>query len=194
MYPELYLPSTPSLTVPHESDPLISSFSASGSPNHPYDEKVKIHKDTLAFLGAGTLIVVVGVLAWFLSKGALPSRNENWNTQAQVFGWISAVLYLGSRIPQIAKNVETKCKGLSLLMFAFSIAGNVTYVASILLQSLSMDHLLINASWLIGSGGTIGLDFIVLSQFWYYAKARKEESAEIFSRVDQIRTDEDEDN
>ena len=87
---------------------------------------------------------------------------------------------VGSRVPQIAKNRKTACEGLSLLMFAFSVAGNATYVAvrpslrcsvhplnpkqSILLQSVAPQHLLINASWLLGSGGTIFLDFIVLGQ------------------------------
>ena len=35
---------------------------------------------------------------------------------------------------------------------------------SILLESLSWDHLKINASWLLGSGGTVFLDFIVLGK------------------------------
>lgn len=62
---------------------------------------------------------------------------------------------------------------------------------SILLVSVEPEHLSINASWLVGSGGTILLDMVVLfqvrlpsspdrrtlmmvSQFWWYAKARKE--------------------
>lgn len=84
---------------------------------------------------------------------------------------------VGSRVPQIAKNKKTKCVGLSLMMFAFAVAGNATYVASILLQSRSTEHLKINAAWLVGSAGTIFLDFIVLSQFHWYSKARRAEAA-----------------
>lgn len=40
---------------------------------------------------------------------------------------------------------------------------------------MSPQHLLVNASWLVGSGGTIFLDAIVLGQFVYYSKARKAE-------------------
>ena len=59
-------------------------------------------------------------------------------------------------------------------MRRFSVFGNVTYVASILLQSLSRQHLIINASWLIGSGGVIAMDFIVLAQFLHYSKDQKD--------------------
>jgi hypothetical protein len=36
---------------------------------------------------------------------------------------------------------------------------------------------MINAPWLLGSAGTIFLDFIVLGQFAYYAKGRRLEQA-----------------
>lgn len=36
---------------------------------------------------------------------------------------------------------------------------------------------MINAPWLLGSAGTIFLDFIVLGQFAYYAKERRLEQA-----------------
>lgn len=59
------------------------------------------------------------------------------------------------------KNRETKCEGLSLALFVFAIAGNLTYVASILAASTERTHLRANASWLAGSGGTVLLDLIV---------------------------------
>lgn len=45
---------------------------------------------------------------------------------------------------------------------------------SIVLTSTSPQHLLINAPWLVGSGGTIFLDALVLSQFIYYRRERSE--------------------
>ena len=42
-------------------------------------------------------------------------------------------------------------------------AGNVTYVLSILVASMSRQHLIANAAWLLGSGGTVLLDFVVRS-------------------------------
>lgn len=57
--------------------------------------------------------------------------------------------------------METGCEGLSLALFLFAIAGNVTYVLSICTESLATKHLVANASWLAGSGGTVLLDVVV---------------------------------
>ncbi|KAI5479443.1 hypothetical protein MNV49_003587 [Pseudohyphozyma bogoriensis] len=171
LYPERFPP-----TSATETDPLLSSFSATGpgaSSEGVMSKKAKKVRDIVGYVGAITLVAFVAGMAWRLSKdGPMGRKLEVWDTKAQILGWISAVLYLSSRVPQIFKNRETKCQGLSLLMFAFSVAGNTTYVASILLQSMSPQHLLINSSWIIGSGGTIFLDFIVLGQFAWYASAR----------------------
>jgi len=135
-------------------------------------------QSVLEWLGSIAFVVIVGVGAWQLNRGngdKIPTspEEEKWDLKAQIFGWMSAFLYLGSRIPQILKNRETKCQGLSFMMFGFAILGNVTYVLSILLQSLSLHHLWINLSWLVGSGGTIGLDVIVLCQFFWYKNERQ---------------------
>ena len=51
---------------------------------------------------------------------------------AEILGYISAVLYLGARVPQIAKNQrERSCEGLSLLFFLLSLTGNATYGAAV---------------------------------------------------------------
>ncbi|KAL8290319.1 hypothetical protein RQP46_002577 [Phenoliferia psychrophenolica] len=171
VHPELFLHES----LPSETDPLLSSFSAV-SPGGAKDDAVRRWRNLVSYIGGVVAVIAIGATAWYLSRDAPAGRvKEVWETKAQVVGWISAFLYLGSRLPQIAKNRETKCQGLSLLMFAFAVAGNTTYVASILLQSLSPQHILINASWLVGSGGTIFLDFIVLGQFFWYAKARKDD-------------------
>lgn len=168
-FPHLYPPTETTNhhipALPLESDPLLTPATL-------------IEEKRLSAQAGYTLAIIASIAvvaaSWILSASSSGGRRsrEEWNTPAQVVGWISAALYLGSRLPQILKNMETKCDGLSLLMFAFAVAGNVTYVASILLQGLSREHLLINSSWLVGSGGTIILDFIVLGQFAYYARAR----------------------
>ncbi|KAF9430613.1 hypothetical protein BGZ76_000775, partial [Entomortierella beljakovae] len=86
-----------------------------------------------------------------------------------ILGWGSAVLYLGSRIPQIYKNWRLKsCEGLSIMMFVFSVFGNVFYVASIFLNSLDFDYLIRNMPWWLGSGGTLLFDFTIFFQFYIY--------------------------
>jgi len=84
------------------------------------------------------------------------------STLGQIFGWGCAVLYLGSRIPQVIKNFKRKStEGLSLLFFLFACLGNITYVLSILSASLDLRYLLVNLSWLAGSAGTLLLDGLV---------------------------------
>ncbi|GAA5903251.1 hypothetical protein JCM6882_008118 [Rhodosporidiobolus microsporus] len=189
-HPELYEPVPPPsdglapngngapITPTSEQTPLLSSFSAHAPSSPPLTPALQRAKDILSYTGGFILVIVVGVIAWFASKGRGKHGRveEVWDTSAQIVGWMSAFLYLGSRLPQLALNRKTKCAGLSLLMFAFAVCGNTTYVASILLTSTSPQHLMINAPWLLGSGGTIFLDAIVLSQFAYYAKARKREA------------------
>ncbi|GAA6063217.1 hypothetical protein JCM10212_002439 [Sporobolomyces blumeae] len=158
-----------------ENTPLLSAFSAHSPSEKALSPALQRAKDIMEYTIGFVLVAVVGIVAWFASNGVGKHGRvvEVWDTSAQVVGWVSAFLYLGSRLPQLALNRKTKCEGLSLLMFCFAVIGNVTYVASILLTSLSLQHLLVNAPWLLGSGGTIFLDFIVLGQFAFYAKERR---------------------
>ena len=125
-------------------------------------------------------VCMVGTIAWYV--GAISSAPSDpppkhpilkFDVWGQFFGWGCAVLYLGSRIPQIVHNFRRhSTDGLSPLFFLFACLGNVTYVGSILIRNYGTSHynryLAINASWLAGSAGTLLLDFIILSQtLWY---------------------------
>jgi len=133
-------------------------------------------------------VLIVGVVAYFAADAypvAVSSTDMIWTFRknmrqdwhlrwdAQLLGWFSAILYLSSRIPQIFKNRHTKCAGLSLALFIFAVGGNVTYVFSILLKDMSWPYLIENMSWIMGSVGTVFLDFIVLYQFIRYAPERR---------------------
>lgn len=135
-------------------------------------------------------ILAFGFIAWHVQRVAgHPNRGNGgpvhkepkedtvtleWISQS--LGYASAALYLGSRIPQIVHNYKTRCEGLSLAMFFFSVTGNVTYVASILFKSTERTYILANLSWMIGSGGTVFLDLIVLGQFVYFDRLDKQKS------------------
>ncbi|ODO07249.1 hypothetical protein L198_00828 [Cryptococcus wingfieldii CBS 7118] len=114
-------------------------------------------------------VLLSGAGAWYLTDKdevhvpVEPDVTLEW--KSQTLGWLSAVLYLGSRIPQIVHNYKTRCAGLSLAMFFFAISGNITYVLSILLKSLNPRWILANLPWLAGSGLTVFLDLFVLGQF-----------------------------
>jgi len=137
----------------------------------------------IAFRYAGALAFVcaTGIIAWWISNHRTsrhrtaphPPSEGKLAWTIQILGWTSAVLYLGARLPQIAKNFKTRCEGLSPALFFFAIFGNVTYSCSILAKSTDRQYLITNASWLAGSGLTVFLDLIVLCQFFYYRSVRE---------------------
>ncbi|SPO48619.1 uncharacterized protein PSANT_06310 [Moesziomyces antarcticus] len=147
------------------------------------DDDSSVRTQIIMYTIAALLVVATGVAAWWVAEHSYGSDDDlppaapepvGWRWDAQVAGWLSAILYLSSRVPQILKNRTTKCEGLSLALFVFAVAGNLTYVASILLKSTKHDYLVESFSWLVGSLGTVFLDFIVLGQFIHYRRARRE--------------------
>lgn len=94
-------------------------------------------KNTVSILA----IILAGAVGWVIAwkTGAwrpTPVGQDEGAQQgpvgAEILGYISAVLYLGARIPQIIKNQREKsCDGLSLLFFLLSLMGNATYGAGV---------------------------------------------------------------
>lgn len=150
------------------------------------------------------LVVIAGIAGYYLSPSA-PETNVHDKTPAddqaqslhfnilgQVFGYICAALYLGSRIPQLLLNYRRKStEGLNALFFLFACIGNLTYVLSIFAfepicsrhqhghwresyckpgeaSAIYGRYILVNLSWLLGSLGTLFLDFGVFVQFFMY--------------------------
>lgn len=129
------------------------------------------------YTGALLFVVAVGIAAWWIGEiqqiDSTPPPTSR--LEIHVLGWISAVLYLVARIPQIFKNPKTRCEGLSPALFFFSMFGNVTYSLSICSRSMDWEYLITNASWLAGSALTVFLDAIVLCQIFYYQSADRVE-------------------
>ena len=127
--------------------------------------------------------------------------DVSFDLWGQIFGYLCAALYLGSRIPQLLLNYRRKStEGVSMLFFLFACVGNLTYVLSIfayepgcaksngaasplrLVETLTKGmfctegewsreygrYILMNASWLAGSAGTLFLDMGIFVQFWIY--------------------------
>lgn len=118
-------------------------------------------------------VLAAGSLGYFITgdggshKG--PEQDEPMEMGPQVLGYISAALYLGARIPQILQNYRRKSvEGLSLLFFIFSLLGNLTYAAQILIQRSDWPWIVLNFSWLLGSLGTIVEDVFIFFQFYLY--------------------------
>ncbi|KAL4927792.1 PQ-loop repeat-containing protein [Aspergillus undulatus] len=169
-----------------------------GPTTPPRKAKARSTLQTALFnLSAVALVCAAGILGWYFSRTS-PTKHKKHTTHhkddsnalsfhllGQVFGYLCAVLYLGSRLPQILLNYKRKSTdGVSFLFFLFACIGNLTYVLSILAYSPVCErprhckpgevgaiygrYILVNLSWLIGSFGTLFLDMCIFIQFFLY--------------------------
>lgn len=152
-------------------------------------------------------VCIAGVAGWYLSdrhhghdrsSPVIHPHDDpvlHFSLLGQIFGYFCAALYLGSRVPQMLLNYRRKStEGISMLFFMFACVGNLSYVLSIFAYDparhcvgrVCVDgeesrvyarYIAVNASWLIGSLGTLVLDFGIFLQFFLY-DAQNEESGE----------------
>ncbi len=194
-------PVTPLLDATRPSDPPIAA-----------NQKPTTKFQTTLFNSVAVLMVcAAGVLGWWVSNhspsssrhhhhASKPPHDEDdvlqFSLWGQIFGYLCAVLYLGSRIPQILLNYRRKSTdGVSMLFFLFACIGNLTYVLSIFAfegkcqgprgecepgekAALYGRYILVNASWLAGSLGTLLLDLGIFVQFFMYRPSDEEYSDE----------------
>ncbi|KAL1843691.1 hypothetical protein VTJ49DRAFT_391 [Mycothermus thermophilus] len=182
----------------------------------------------VAFNSLAVLMVcAAGVAGWWLSRtygrGSGSGSGEDTpeqpppqapielSTMGQVFGWLCAALYLGSRLPQLLLNWRRKStEGVSVLFFLFACLGNLTYVLSILAfeprceangdegcrpgeaARIYWKYMLVNLSWLAGSAGTLLLDLGIFVQFFMYSKGEEVCSSSSSSSSDVESGDEEE--
>lgn len=137
------------------------------------EPEIPTSRNVLFDLSVVFAVFLTGFLGWFFTQKDSGSPGVGADLEfdflGQFFGYLCALFYLGSRLPQIILNFERKsCEGISFLFFLFACLGNLTYVISILAKDLSARYVLVNLSWLIGSVGTLVLDGIIFVQFWVY--------------------------
>ncbi|KAH6572536.1 hypothetical protein BASA61_006067 [Batrachochytrium salamandrivorans] len=144
---------------------------------------------SLMFLITLSLLIYYGTLeSWGLKipsgvslsahSSSLSSLSEHSNvfgftwdsyTIGRIMAWICTAFYLSSRPPQIIWNARRKtCRGLSTAMFIGAALGNLTYTISIIVKSTDFEFLLGSLPYLLGSGGTIFFDVIILGQYVIY--------------------------
>ena len=186
-------PATPLLSAPNTNEPpAIQSIK-------PTTTLQAIASNTFAII----LVCAAGVFGWWISSHSGKARYvkdespnfPEFDVLGQVFGYLCAVFYLGSRVPQLLLNYRRKStEGLSLLFFLFACIGNLTYVMSIFAyspicyqphhctvgeaRSIYGRYILVNASWIIGSFGTLLLDTGAFVQFFLYKKPDLEDDAD----------------
>lgn len=176
-------------------NPIVPINEPSATPPPPASTLQTLAWNTVAVI----MVIGAGVAGWALSRGYGSQEEEDgpsgddaihFDLWGQIFGYLCAVLYLGSRLPQLLLNYRRKStEGLSMLFFLFACLGNLTYALSIFAFDPKCygeesgcepgeagrvygRYILVNLSWLAGSVGTLLLDLGVFVQFFLYNKAR----------------------
>ena len=141
-------------------------------------------------------VCTTGTVSWYLihhfttsSQSSSVREVQEFDIWGQVFGWLCAVTYFGSRFPQLILNWRRKSvEGLSMLFFLFACLGNLTYVLSIVAfdptsavlsrgqsdgeRKVYGRHVLVNLPWLVDGMGTLLLDMAIFAQFHLYSGAK----------------------
>ncbi|ORE06071.1 PQ-loop-domain-containing protein [Rhizopus microsporus var. microsporus] len=131
---------------------------------HKKKEQVQSSKYHTLFNWISALsIVLVTIVSCYTYYNVHQTHDTSGITWLpQLMGWLSALLYVGSRIPQLVKNYKNQStEGLSIGMFLCAVMGNIFYTASIFLKSTDVDYIWKNMSWIVGSVGTLLFDFLV---------------------------------
>jgi len=179
-------PATPLIDPPKPNDPPAISNAK------PTSALQAALWNTFAVL----LVCAAGVFGWWISAHKSLHKHHvkqdeteplEFDVLGQTFGYLCAVLYLGSRVPQLLLNYKRKStEGVSLLFFLFACIGNLTYDMSIFAyspichkpghcepgeaKSIYLRYIAVNASWIAGSLGTLLLDMAIFVQFFLYKK------------------------
>jgi solute carrier family 66 (lysosomal lysine-arginine transporter), member 1 len=172
------------------------------------------------------LVIIAGIAGYYLSPSTPEPKSHykdgrtdaddqastlHFSLWGQIFGYICAALYLGSRVPQILLNRRRQStEGLNALFFLFACLGNLTFVLSIFaFEPICSKHshghwhershckpgeaaniygkyILVNLSWLIGSAGTLVLDFAVFTQFFMYRNNAAPQKAAATTPADEL--------
>jgi uncharacterized protein with PQ loop repeat len=186
-------------------NPLYDDPSPTPNKPPPRPQNPSALQSVLFNVGIIILVCASGVFGWWLSTtrstATTPPPTEQspetlqFNLWGQIFGYICALLYLGSRIPQLLLNYRRKSTdGISMLFFLFACIGNLTYVLSIVAykpvcrkpghcregeaMSIYGQYIAVNLSWLLGSFGTLLLDAGVFIQYFLYRKDDESDSEE----------------
>ncbi|MCO5579787.1 hypothetical protein L7F22_033649 [Adiantum nelumboides] len=152
--------------------PRIRTFSRPDNSQYSKGGFAVGRRALLALHGAGAHLEM-GQPSAALLTGRLLSLSPQaypWTMMVgRSLGWGSSALYLGSRFSQLIKNKQRQsAEGLSLGMVTCAVLANITYGASIIMRGPSWDNLIGKAPWIVGSFGTVFLDFSIFIQAYYY--------------------------
>ena len=98
-------------------------------------------------------------------------ENEAIYISGMVLGYISGVMYLLARIPQSVKIFKTKSIfGLSASLFILATFADTFYFMSLVLVTRTKQDLFDFFPWMLGSGGPLIVDILLVIQYYYYVR------------------------
>lgn len=202
-------------TSRHNSDKQLAktlqSFSTSQKAQKPtsyLSEKPKIgriQRSSLPLAPSQQTLLLLSILCAVLANAsplsptttAAPSPNPPTATPLQTAGrilsWLSSILYLGSRMPQIYKNyIRHSTSGLSPSLFIAAFTGNFFYSASVVTNPLAwssappwglhgwagaegsdrLNWISLAAPFWLGTAGVLVLDATIGVQFLRYGEGK----------------------
>ncbi|KAF1806171.1 PQ loop repeat-domain-containing protein [Mucor lusitanicus] len=146
-----------------------SDISNSSSGRDIYTIQPKIKPVWVNLIGSSVMIVLIAAscYGYMMTKTTIETVEDDETMQLvpQILGWLSAVLYIGSRVPQLIKNWrQQSTDGLSSGMFVCAVFGNFFFALSIFLRSTERRYIIKNMPWIIGSLATVIFDIMTQAQ------------------------------
>lgn len=140
-------------------------------------ESIPAKEDSLCVPPA---VVSVAVMSGFVeAKTDFAGPYTGSKLVGTVFAWVSTVIFITSRVPQLAKNFSEKSFGdISVVWLIFSIVGNLSYFVSILVRDVSGTYLWRQTPFIVGAVGPAVLDIFLLLQMLIYRTSSGETEKE----------------
>lgn len=128
-----------------------------------YRKKYTILESSSIFLFISTNIALCSVLQ--------STVTQPYEKPGEIIGWFTTGLYIIGRFPQIYFNFKTRSvEGLSIMMYVYTILGNLLYIMSIIFFSTDFSYIKLNMPWIVLGVVTIVLDLFLIAQCKYYKK------------------------
>ncbi|GAN11635.1 AFR605Cp [Mucor ambiguus] len=143
-----------------------NDVSSSSSGRDVYTIQPKIKPIWVNLIGSSVMIALIAAscFGYMMTNTTIETIDDDETIQLvpQILGWLSAVLYIGSRVPQLIKNWrQQSTDGLSSGMFVCAVFGNFFFALSIFLRSKERRYIIKNMPWIIGSLATVIFDIMV---------------------------------
>ena len=130
------------------------------------DEAIEVRGEKDDIFCAPPAVVSVSVLSGFAeAKTDFTGPYSGSKLSGTLFAWVSTIIFVSSRLPQIARNFRSKSFGdISAVWLVFSIVGNLTYFLSIIVRDVSGTYLWRQTPFIVGAVGPACLDIILMVQ------------------------------